>query len=383
MNEQKATTLLERLNILPHKILPKTTPETVYVMVESYEDIGFWKPVFQSYQNEKLRFEIKPCTRNDKANHGKSEALKRANQATKNYIVCIDSDYDYLLQNETKQSKKVNNGEFIFQTYAYAIENLRCYSPSLQTLCVVATNNDKELLDIENLLGLYSETVAPLFLWSIWLTKEKKADKHFSITDFCKIIAIEPKEESESFDNFYENRLTNLQENVDKKLNDLENNFPNEKENIAQYAKYLSTLGWKANETYLFVKGHTILPEVVRHFLTAICNELISQRKYEINTRKRDTKERKDADTRHYEKSLADITISLNQNTEFKNCAVFQHDERRLGFGGNHGFDGRHSSFQGCDVAAVFLRLARHSGVGRKIQRHVKAFDEGQIGHVH
>jgi hypothetical protein len=270
----------------------------------------------------KVKFEVKPATRAQKSNHGKSQALKRANQATKNFIIAIDSDYDYLLQNATTTSEKINTHEFIFQTYAYAIENLRCYAPYLNTLCVKATNNDSELLDLDELMQAYSEMIAPLFLWSVWLTKQGKASAHFSIKDFCKIIAIAPKTTEEAFDDFYKNRFTDLQDKVNEKYKDLQKQFPEYVEKLPDFAENLKLLGWNANETYLFAKGHTILPEVVRHFINPLCEKLQTARIAEIAS-KRISDTEKAQDKRHYEKSLHDVTLLLNVNTEFKKCHLY------------------------------------------------------------
>lgn len=317
-----STGLLDNLYILPKKIQPKNSPELVYVLVESYEDTGFWEDIFYPYQSKKVNFEVKPCTHSAKANHGKSQALKRANQATKNLIVCIDSDYDYLLQNNTTVSKKINNHEFIFQTYAYAIENLRCYAPYLRVLCTKATNNSSNILDLEELMQAYSEIIAPLFLWSVWLEKEKKASTHFSIKDFCKIIAVEPKNEEEAFEDFYKNRLDLLQSKTIAKCEELAVKFPKYAENTLEFSEELSALGWQANETYLFAKGHTILPQVVRHFLQPLCEKLKHERLAEILSKRINDNE-KEADKLHYENKLQDITTLLNLNTEFKVCHLY------------------------------------------------------------
>jgi hypothetical protein len=47
-----STGLLDRLYILPQKIQPKHAPESVYVWVESYADVGFWTDIFYLYQNK-------------------------------------------------------------------------------------------------------------------------------------------------------------------------------------------------------------------------------------------------------------------------------------------------------------------------------------------
>ena len=63
-------------------------------------------------------------------------------------IACVDADYDYLLQGATPTSKTVVNNAFVLHTYAYAIENLQCYAPSLHRLCVMATPKRPKFVSI-------------------------------------------------------------------------------------------------------------------------------------------------------------------------------------------------------------------------------------------
>ncbi|TGO02534.1 hypothetical protein PN36_23425 [Candidatus Thiomargarita nelsonii] len=65
---------------------------------------------------------------------GKEEVLKI--QAGEYLLLCVDSDYDYLLQDATEVSKRINQEPYIFQTYAYSIENYKCYAESLRGVCV-------------------------------------------------------------------------------------------------------------------------------------------------------------------------------------------------------------------------------------------------------
>ena len=99
--------------------------------VESYEDISFWYSILKDYESSKVKFDIQ-LPSNDSLAKGKSKALKRHTDLLtigvgKRLIICIDSDYDYLHQDKTEQSRLVNQSDFIFQTYAYSIENLRCF----------------------------------------------------------------------------------------------------------------------------------------------------------------------------------------------------------------------------------------------------------------
>ena len=129
------------------KLRPKSAPKIISVYVESHQDKAFWRSILNDYSNEKLEFDIQLPSKTD-LTKGKGKALERNNDILtlglgEYLIICIDSDYDYVLQGHTPQSRLINDSDFIFQTYAYAIENLKCYSSSLHLVCVQSVNSDK------------------------------------------------------------------------------------------------------------------------------------------------------------------------------------------------------------------------------------------------
>ena len=84
-------------------------------------------------------------------------------------IACVDADYDYLLQGATPTSRLINKNPFVFHTYAYAIENYQCYAATLHRVCVMATLNDRQIVDFESFMQEYSQIIWPLFVWSVWV----------------------------------------------------------------------------------------------------------------------------------------------------------------------------------------------------------------------
>ena len=75
----------------------------------------------------------------------------------------------------------------MFHTYAYAIENLQCYAPSLHDTCVAITLNDHRIFDFVDYLRQYSEAIFPLFVWSVWAYRTGNHNK-FSLSDFNRVI---------------------------------------------------------------------------------------------------------------------------------------------------------------------------------------------------
>jgi len=121
-----------------NSLKPKKAAKTIMVYIENEDDIPFWRGVFDRYAPH-LHFEISFPSYH--LARGKEEVLKI--QAGEYLLLCVDSDYDYLLQDATEVSKRINHDPYIFQTYTYSIENYKCYAESLKEVCVSSSLNDK------------------------------------------------------------------------------------------------------------------------------------------------------------------------------------------------------------------------------------------------
>ena len=90
--------------------------------VEDAAGIKFWQQVLaSSIRSKKVKF-FPFVQSGDKRITGKSYIMKHQNQANKRYILCVDSDFDYILQ---KTNFDVNH--YILQTYTYSWENHHCW----------------------------------------------------------------------------------------------------------------------------------------------------------------------------------------------------------------------------------------------------------------
>ena len=121
----------------------------IRVFVEGYDDVAFWRSIFDDYETERLKFEISVPLRDDLAK-GKKVLLAMIDERDRDTILCMDSDFDYLFKNFNDQSRLVNNTPRLFHTYAYATENFLCHPPSLHKVCVKATKNDTLIFNFES-----------------------------------------------------------------------------------------------------------------------------------------------------------------------------------------------------------------------------------------
>ena len=152
---------------------PKSAPNQITVYVESDEDISFWFNILRPYQSSTIKFNI-ILPSHAHLEKGKTAALRRSNdiftliseeQLGRFLLICVDSDYDYLLhQLYTKAEKqaiatKINANPFILQTYTYSIENYKCYAESLDEVCTTSTTNNRAVVDFPELLKQYSASI--------------------------------------------------------------------------------------------------------------------------------------------------------------------------------------------------------------------------------
>lgn len=329
----RSTTLLDNLNsdLLASfsALLPKGSAQRVLVYVESDDDIAFWRSILIPFEVHGISFEIHSPIKNA-LEKGKNQALKKGQEILNmntgtHLIVCVDSDYDYLLQNTTETSSKINNSEYIFQTYSYSIENLQCYGGSIHSVCVQSTKNDNKIIDYEELIKLYSNIIYKLFLWSVYFSL-KQDTTVFPLSEFCKTIKIIGKADIKEQ---FKTVLEALKNRVDKKVQELEYRLPNEKSRVEALSEQLRPLGVNENNTYLFAQGHTIKDNVMLLFLKPIIKYLTDEKFEQIRSKAKHQKER-DNQINSYKKQIILVDDALSCNTEFKSCFIYQKIEKDL-----------------------------------------------------
>lgn len=306
------------------KLQPKSAPQRVLVYVESDDDIAFWRHILSPFEQNKCSFDIQLPIKNA-LEKGKIEVLKFADRVGKNLILCVDSDYDYLLQQKTATSTLINSNPYIFQTYAYSIENLLCYAESLANICTQATKNNNQIIDFEELLKFYSKTIYQLFLWSVHFAFIADTTS-FTIEKFCATIKIlNTPLVSEKFMTAFEN----LKTKVDEKIAALEISFSNEIAQVEALKQSLQALGVEETNVYLFVQGHTIKDNVVLMFLKSIFEHLKNEKIQQIKSNAKNfTVISNEID--HYKKQTIPIAYVLSTNTEYKSCFLYQQIIRDL-----------------------------------------------------
>lgn len=285
----------------------------IAVYVESYDDIFFWRSVLSDFEDDTRYFQVMLPSRLQHLERGKKAVLMNLlmDKVGRDMIACVDADYDYLMQGATEMSKQVTTNPYVFHTYAYAIENLQCYAPSLYETSVMVTLNDHHIFDMEAYLRDYSLAIFPLFVWSIWFYRTPNYGE-FTIMDFLRVI--EPGHFTMAK---AEDMVAKVRRKVGKRINQLQQKYPNNKDNYLQVKEDIKRLGVTPDTTYLYIQGHHLFDKVVVPMLNKVCMQLIREREVEISQQSvHGTQQRNELSS--YRNSIEAIPSMLKKNTRYK-----------------------------------------------------------------
>jgi len=145
----------------------------IVAYVEGFEDVRFWTKEFQ-----KLNIEINAVEISSIASaNGKTAILSAVKNKRimlgEKLLICIDSDYDYLLSKDID----IYDDHFCFQTYTYSIENYYYNPVGLTELCFEAACTYQGKKDhLELLLLAWSKYIYSCFILYLIENKTQQLD---------------------------------------------------------------------------------------------------------------------------------------------------------------------------------------------------------------
>lgn len=294
-----------------NSLRPKNARRRIVAYVESYDDILFWRTLLSLYEDGTRYFEVMlPSHRT--LERGKRSALMSLlyDKTGADMLACVDADYDYLMQGASETSREIISNPAILHTYAYSIENLQCYAPSLHNVCVMVTLNDRKVFDLQNFMTRFSEIIFPLFVWSIWHYR-RGVYGQFTITDFNRTI------ELGGFNiNRPQDALDNLRSKVMRKVNYMNRQHPEAEQEYKELSAELVRLGVEPEQTYLYIQGHHLFDKIVMPVMNKVCGMLIREREAEIRRQAVHTTQMYN-ELSCYAHSVQDITQMLKKNNGF------------------------------------------------------------------
>ena len=303
---------------LPEILPPEDDRYLVQVYVEGYEDVAFWRGIFDHFRNPYLRFEISVPNRDDLPK-GKKVLMSMLDKVDKERVLlCVDSDFDYLFAGETEQSERILNADNMFHTYTYATENYLCYAPSLRNVCVKATKNDTRIFDFVRFMAAYSEIIYPLFLWYVYSARHS-TENVFTLAEFRAAVRLGYVDIRHNG----EGTLAWLQRNVERRHQALINDNPEMCEAVEALGTQLKKCGVERDNCYLFMHGHTLMDNVTMPLLSAVCDKLRQLSVAKINNSKVEGVALKN-ELQNYTNTLRSIRDVLLDNENYTSCPLYK-----------------------------------------------------------
>ena len=117
--------------------------------------------------------------------------------------------------------------------------------------------------------------------------------------------------------------IANVKRKVHTKINDLQRQFPEAKDEYLATKDSIKALGVTPQNTYLYIQGHHLFDTVVSPILSKVCNLLRQERQAEIyHARAHQTQRRNEMTC--YENSLQDIKVMLKKNSGYMGSEQFR-----------------------------------------------------------
>ncbi|WP_314826616.1 DUF4435 domain-containing protein [Segatella baroniae] len=301
-----------------NQMTSKRARRKIVAYVESYDDVYFWRTVLAAFENEQRYFEIMLPSRANHLGRGKKAALGSLLEGVgRDMIACVDADYDYLVQGRTETSQTLISNPYVFHTYAYAIENLQCYAPSLHSVCVAVTLNDHAIFDFVSFFAEFSEIIYPLFVWNIWHYRSPSYAR-FTMTDFNRVIELGHVDLSRCEDLF-----GRLRRKVGRKVQELQQANPDARASYQEVKESLRALGVTPQTTYLYIQGHHLFNKLVAPLLEKVCYRLYREQEEAIRQEALHTVQRQ-TELSCYNNSVEEVVPMLKKNVAFTQAEPFK-----------------------------------------------------------
>ena len=206
----------------------------IIICIENYDDEPFWKFIFSHIPNIKPFFHYLD---------GKSNILKFESYFDSEFVGCIDSDYDYILQ------KNYLNNQYIFHTYVYSIENYCVCAKTLNSL--ILSLNIFSPIDFESLFTEMSILIEEVLLYDIFL-KDNSIESIRGVLKFNNI----PMENITQ-----EYILTSIKNQIDNK------NLGIDSLQIDEYKEFIKkNIHIEENFLHLYLEGHIVFDSILNIF---------------------------------------------------------------------------------------------------------------------
>ena len=230
--------------------------ENIQIYVENEIDKIFWYTYLRPYEeSHNCKFKISVLRERQKTLKGKASLLtyKRPCDLGHNMWLCIDSDYDELINDYSNFSNRIKQDDYVITTHWYSIENLKCTPELLEINILKASLADRCNVNVTYILQTISFLYKDMFL--LLLEMLEKHDKRFVLTDFCNNL---------KFVCFSGCELD--KKTIKHKINEWDsshsNLYHNYQSSFNRWVKRLDNLGYGVTDYYKLYNGHGLFHNI-------------------------------------------------------------------------------------------------------------------------
>jgi len=252
------------------------------VLCEDIYDNGFWRCIIEDAEPS-LKDKLDFPNPNPKGTRGKDVLKKLKNYVNKKMIICVDSDCEYLYDNNVWYINR-----YIYHTIVHSRENFQCNHLSLNEICKEIADKS---YDFRTLFEDISERISIIFY--IWVhLKETGSYPHFNgiinNEQFRKILDFQGIQYNSLEDKI--NLYQAIEDRVNHVLNNLEKLMDNEVwyQSVIEYevpqlrTKLIEQYEIHPKETLSFFYGHGVLENLVEPLTIKITDLLKKLRIEEV-----------------------------------------------------------------------------------------------------
>jgi len=220
--------------------------------VEDKVDIRFWEILLAPYTKQKKVKFFPFVQKGKKRITGKSYIMRHISMASSTYVLCVDSDLDYLLQ---RPNFDVHH--YILQTYTYSWENHHCWHINLQSMWEKWQKN--KIFDFTIFLTSLGDIIYDALV--VLLTKKRLKHNGLTLDSMCNIINKNQANRKDDLKNNGAELLSKIRTSYNALLN--KTTSEDERE-LTITRQHLLKFGVTSDNAYLYMQGHSIYNLVCR-----------------------------------------------------------------------------------------------------------------------
>lgn len=248
------------------------TRDYVLVYVEGEEDIAFWTHALNQFGNQtKFQFAV---TTNKKAvlgggdTNGKVELLKMENLGS-NKIVCVDADFDLLIDNYSAYTQEIRENAYVMHTTYYSIENIlsgkEFYTSLSQCLKMV-----ESIIVYQEQLKWISLTCIDIFLLLLSYSKENSANRAFGFKDFADCL---DEISTNDIGDYSKSQLYKI-----KWSHKYASLFGARNTDVATIHVDLNNVGYADEQFYVLMRGHDLYNSIIKPWIEKKIKQVINEK---------------------------------------------------------------------------------------------------------